>query len=380
MVIPDTQEFILRPTVAEVNLSVLKRNYETIANKVAPAKMMPVIKANAYGHGLIACGKLYESVGAAGLGVAYIEEAVQLRRSGVSIPIHVFGGLLSTQIKHYLDYDIDVTAPSVSKLEAINEMAATSYKRARVHLKIDTGLERIGIQYNNAPQLFDVALKMKNCDIVGVFSHFAATEAHDLSFTKLQLERFLEATHYFDRVASAPYLRHISSSGSILALPDANLDMVRPGLISYGVYPNKDFRRFLNLEPALTLKSQVVFFKVVKAGVGISYGLTWRPSVDTRIVTIPIGHGDGYPRRLSNRGEVLIRGKRYPVVGTVCMDQLMVDIGPDGTAYNSDEVVLLGSQGDQIISAEDLAEIQETNAYEVLVLLNQRIPRVYEED
>jgi alanine racemase len=337
---------------------------------------MASIKANGYGHGLVAVGRILESEGIDSLGVAYVEEAIELRQAGVSIPILVFGGLLENQVDLYIQYDIDVTAPSVFKLEQIDASARKLGKRARVHLKIDTGLERLGVHYYSAQSLFDAALQTSAVDVVGVFSHFAEVNPVDLSLARLQLERFLECLRYYEQRASQPFVRHIANSGAVLAFPESYLDMVRPGLCLYGVYPYPALRGVLDLKPTLSLKSQVVYFKVVKKGAGVSYDHTWHAAQDTRLITIPIGYGDGYLRSLSNRGVALVRGQRCPIVGKVCMDQMMVDLSPTGEAYNGDEVVLIGQQGDKSIHVEDLAAAIDTTPHEILVSLNQRIPRI----
>ena len=195
--------------------------------------------------------------------------------------------------------------------------------------------------------------------------------------TALQLERFLEACAHFERIGAPMPLRHLANSGGVLHFPDTHLEMVRPGIALYGVLPDPASQLTVDLKPALSLLSQVVYFKVVEAGHPVSYGATWAPERDTRVVTIPIGYGDGYPRSLSSRGEVLIRGHRHPIVGRICMDQFMVDLGPHGTAYNEDEVVLIGRQGDAEIRCEAVAQDAGTIPYEILVGLNDRIPREY---
>jgi alanine racemase len=371
-----SSQFAQRPTHIEVDVAALRANYRAIKEQVAPAKVMASVKANGYGHGLVTVSKVLEEEGIDGLGVAYIEEALELRRAGIKTPVLVFGGLMREQLELYINNDVDLTASSVSKLEYIEATAARLGKRASVHLKIDTGLERIGVHHYSAQSLFDAALSARCCDVVGVYSHFAEVNKHDLSLAKLQLERFLTALAYFEPRAKAPFLRHIANSGAVLGMPESYLDMVRPGLCLYGVMPDRSFEGALNLKPTLSLKSQVVYFKVVKHGAGVSYGHSWTAPYDTRVVTVPIGYGDGYLRGLSNKAHVLIRGQRRSVVGRVCMDQLMVDISPSGEAYNGDEVVLIGRQGNQEIKVEELAALLDTTPHEVLVLLNQRVPRV----
>jgi alanine racemase len=369
-------QFVLRPTRIEVYPEALRSNFRAVKKLVAPAKVMASVKANGYGHGLITVGRTLEQEGIDALGVAYVEEAIELRRAGIRTPILVFGGILEEQLELYIQYDIDVTASSVFKLEQIEAAAKKLGKRARVHLKIDTGLERLGVHYYSSQSLFDTALVSTACDVVGVFSHFAAVNPQDLALASLQLERFLESLRYFEQRAKQPFLRHIANSEAVLCFPQSYLDMVRPGLCLYGVYPHAQLRGVVDLKPTLSLKSQVVYFKVVKQGSGVSYGHTWKAPCDTRVITIPIGYGDGYLRALSNRGQVLVRGARYPIVGKICMDQMMVDISPQGEAYNGEEVVLIGQQGSETLRVEDLAAAIETTPHEILVSLNQRIPRV----
>ncbi len=366
-----------RPTFAEVDLDVLRENLNTIRAFVSPSKVMAVVKANGYGHGLERAAITLQGAGVDSLGVAYIEEAMALRQSGVTIPILVFGGILKDQLDLYIKHNVDVTASSVSKLEQIEATAARLGQRARVHLKIDTGLERIGVHYYSADKLFEAALRAKHSDVVGVYSHFADVNLNDLGIAKIQLERFLTALRYFEERTQTPFLRHIASSSGLMALKESHLDMVRPGLTLYGVYPGPGYASMLPVKPVLSLKSQVVYFKVVRKGAGVSYGHKWFAPEDTRVVTIPIGYGDGYLRALSNKASVIIRGKRSPIVGVVCMDQLMANLGPNGEGYNGDEVTLIGESGGERISVEDVAALIETTPHEILVSLNQRIPRVY---
>lgn len=376
----DDEGVALRPTTVVVDLSALARNVHAIRAKVGAAKIMGVVKANAYGHGLVRTSEALLEAGVDQLGVAFLEEGIRLRRAGIDAPILVLGGLIGNQIVHFLDYDLAITAASPFKLEQIEEVAAERNKRARVHLKVDTGMERIGIHWDSADRLFEAALKVKHCDIEGVFSHFASSDSADRTYTRLQLERFEEATSFFARRSVPTPPRHIANSGAILGHPDTYFDMVRPGLILYGVYPSPHAPKSIKIEPTLSLRTRVVYFKVVRAGHPVSYDSTWAPEHDTRVVTLPVGYGDGYPRRLSGRAEVLIHGRRHPVVGRITMDAMMVDIGADGTAYNGDEVVLLGRQGDEALDVEQLAEWLETIPYEVLTSINTRVPRYYETD
>jgi len=367
---------IVRPTRVEVDLKILTDNFNSIKSNVGNTKVMPVLKANAYGHGLVRVAQLYEELKADYLGVAVVEEGILLREMGVKIPILVLGGVWGNQIPLFLKYNLSITASSIDKLKQIDETAAQMKTKAIVHLKIDTGMERIGVHYYNAEKFLDAAYSYKNIIVEGIYSHFATAESEDLTFTKLQLERFKEVLDYFDKHSIKPPIRHISNSGAILQLPEANLDMVRPGIMMFGVYPSKKIKRTIEVKPALTWKSLVVYFKVIKAANAVGYGLTWKPDHNIRAVTVPVGYGDGYFRSMSHKAKVLLNGKLYPVVGNISMDQIVVNIEND-SAYNSDEVILLGSDGKNSITAEDLAEWAGTIPYEILTNINTRVPRIY---
>lgn len=366
----------LRPTYMEVDLDAITSNVAAIRAVSKAPRLMPIVKSNAYGHGLTVCGKHFQDIGADYLGVAFVEEGIALRHAGVTCPILVLGGVFDAQIKYFLDHNLELIASSVSKLEAIERTAKARGQKARVHLKIDTGMERIGVHYYTAHTLLEKIPVLKNCEIVGISSHFACAHDANPKQTLLQLERFLEACSYFEKHSMPMPIRHIANSSALLSIPETHLDMVRPGIITFGVYTAKHLQSVIPLRPAMRVRSEIVFFKVVKKGAGVGYDHIWTAPEDTRVVTVPVGYGDGYFRCLSNKSEVLIRGKRYPVVGRVCMDQIMVAIGQD-EAYVGEEVVLLGRQGDEEISANELAAHAGTNSHEILVAMNMRLPRRY---
>ena len=365
----------VRATWAEVNLKRLEENLSEIRKRVAPAKVMLVVKANAYGHGLVPVSRALAAK-TDYIGVAVLEEGILLRQLGIAAPIIVLGGIWNEQIQQYLKHDLTLTASSVEKLEQINSAAGQMGLKAKVHLKIDTGMERIGIHYYNAHLLQEAALKCRNVEVEGIFSHFANADSLDLTDARLQLERFNEVLRFYERRSLPMPIRHMANSAAVMKLPDSYLDMVRPGIILYGVYPYPENAHTLEVKPALTWKSRVVYFKVVKSGHAVSYGSTWRPDHDVRVVTIPVGYGDGYFRSMSNRARVIIRGKKYQQVGRICMDQTMVNLERD-SAYNGDEAILLGEAGGERITAEDLAEWAGTIPYEVLTNINTRVPRLY---
>ncbi len=372
-----TTNDVVRPTLIEVDLSRLAENYHAIREQIGSAKIMPILKANAYGHGLVEVARLVESLGADYLGVAVLEEGILLREKGIQMPILVLGGILGNQVPYFLKYDLTITASSIEKLWQVDEIAEQLGSKAKVHLKIDTGMERIGVHYYNAGGLLEASVKCKHTDVEGIFSHFANADAADLSHARLQVERFEEVLSFYEKHSlPAPRLRHMANSGAILQLPEAYFDMVRPGLMLYGVYPSPEVARTVALRPALSWKSRVVYFKVIKPGHPVGYGSTWQSDHMVRAVTVPLGYGDGYFRSMSHKAQVLIRGKRYPVVGLISMDQIVVNIEWQ-SAYNDDEVVLIGEMGDEAVTVEELAEWAGTIPYEILTNINTRVPRVY---
>ncbi len=369
---------VIRPTRVEVDLKTLAENFSRIKNRVKDVKLMPILKANAYGHGLLRTAQFFQQLKADYLGVAVVEEGILLRKNGINIPILVLGGVWGNQVPLFLKHNLTITASSIDKIKMIDETAEQMKLKAVVHLKIDTGMERIGVHHYNAEYFLEAAYKCKNIIVEGIYSHFANAEAEDLTHAKLQLERFNEVLTFFDKRSIKPPVRHIANSGAILQLPEANFDMVRPGIMLFGVYPSAEVKKTVEVKPTLSWKSLVVYFKVIKAGQPVGYGSTFKPDHNIRAVTIPVGYGDGYLRSMSNKAKVLLRGERYPVIGTTSMDQIVVNI-EQGSAYNGDEVILLGSDGKNSITCEELAGWAGTIPYEILTNINTRVPRVYKE-
>ncbi len=367
---------IIRPTRVEVDLIAIQENYQKIKEYVGNCKIMPILKANAYGHGLLRIAQLFEKLNADYLGVAVVEEGILLRKKGIKIPILVLGGVWGNQVPLFLKHNLTITASSIDKLNQIDDTAGGMKVKAKVHLKIDTGMERIGVHYYSSEKFLDAACKCKNIEVEGIYSHFANSDASDLTYAKLQLERFNEVLSYFENRSIETPIRHFANSGAILQLPEANFDMVRPGMMFFGVYPTKEVNKTLEIKPALTWKSLVVFFKVIKPNHPVGYDSTFTTDHNIRAVTIPVGYGDGYLRSMSHKAEVLIRGKRFPVIGTISMDQIVANIENE-SAYNGDEVILLGNDGKNSITCEELADWAGTNPYEILTNINTRVPRVY---
>jgi len=365
-----------RPTRIRVDLDALSHNLRVLRGHVG-VPVMGIVKANAYGHGLVPVARHLQAQGVEQLGVAFLEEGVALRQAGITLPILVMGGIFGPQAAELIRHNLEITVSSLDKLRQVEAAAEALGRPATIHLKVDTGMERIGVHSYNAGPFIEAALASPWCRIRGIYSHLACADDPDSPMTARQLERFLEACAHFERLGAPMPLRHLANSGGVLHFPQTHLDMVRPGIALFGVLPDTASRSPVPLRPVMSLVSQVVYFKVVPAGQPVSYGASWAPAADTRVVTVPIGYGDGFPRSLSSRGQVLIRGQRHPIVGRICMDQFMVDIGPQGTAYNEDEVVLIGRQGEQAISCEEVAAAAGTIPYEILVGLNGRIPREY---
>ncbi len=366
----------MRPTYAEIDLSAIAFNIRQIKRRVGPTKVMAVVKANAYGHGMIEVARTALENGADYLGVALLEEGIRLREAGFQCPVLVFGGAFEDQISQFLQYDLEISLYSDRIAQALAREASESGKRAKVHIKVDTGMGWVGVPWEEASSFLQRTSQLRSLDIVGIYTHFATSDEKDTSFAYLQLRRFNRVLDEIKAKGINIPLRHAANSGAILNLPEAYLDMVRPGIMIYGYYPSQGAFKNLPLKPALTLKSRVIFVKKVAAGTSISYGRDYVTPRETSIATLPIGYADGYNRLLSNWGEVLIRGRRYPVVGRVCMDQIMVDVGEDEVQVG-DEVVLIGRQGKEEISMYEVCQKLNTIPYEVCCWISERVPRVY---
>jgi alanine racemase len=374
----------MRPTYLEVDLNQLKRNVEAIRAHVAPAKIMPMLKANAYGHGMEGVSKFIEPY-IDYFGVALVEEGIYLRSLGIKAPILVAGGIMIEQLPLFLEHDLTLSASSPDLLAAADQLAESTRQRMKVHLKFDTGMERVGVHEYEAEPFLQQSLSCSHLEIEGIYCHLANSELVESggeipSFNSikpvlpsLQLERFQEILRFYEKRSLPTPMRHVCNSGGILNLPDGHMDMVRPGVLFYGVYPGRDLERTLDVKPIATWKSRVSYSKIVPPGRPVSYGSLWQAEGSpTRIVTIPCGYADGYFRRMTNQARVIINGKSYPQVGRICMDQFMVDVGDDEINVG-DEAILLGAD----ISVEELADWAGTSEYEILTNFSARVPRVY---
>ncbi|MBZ0265613.1 alanine racemase [bacterium] len=369
--------FRKRPTHLRIDLNALTHNLRIVREHAKDSQIMAILKADAYGHGLLPAAKKFADLGVNYFGVAFLEEGVELRRAGIEAPILVLGGLVGNQVKHFLDYHLDMTASSLYKAEQISREAQRMNRTARVHLKIDTGMNRIGVRVSNgAGFALDVA-RMPNIDLVGIFTHFVRAQGPDLELANRQFELFSELLNELRKKGIEFPLVHAANSSALFNLPHAHFNLVRPGLSLYGVPPGAHLYGKWKLKPAMSIVSETVYFKGIRKGSGVGYMHTWEAPRDGWLATLPLGYGDGYPRMLSNRADVLIRGKRYPVVGNISMDQAMVWLGDDEVGVG-EEVVLIGSQGEENITVWELAKKAETIAYEILCGWTPRVPRIYE--
>ncbi|MBU0478437.1 alanine racemase [bacterium] len=367
-------------TVAQINLKAIGHNVACIRKIVGKdRKILAAVKANAYGHGDAETAKTAVKCGVDYLGVANIEEAIHLRRADINIPILILGCSFKYEIGDILSYNISPTIADLDFAEALNRKAKEFPNKVAVHVKIDTGMGRIGSHFEHAVDFVKEIAKLENLFLEGIFTHFPSSDEADKSFSLLQIKRFKDILDKLENSGILIPIRHMANSGAILSenIHDSFFDMVRPGLMLYGAYPSPYVSKDIKLEPALTLKTRVVFIKDVKRGSTISYGRTHITKSKARLAAIPVGYGDGYSRLLSNKGEVLIKGKRAPIVGRVCMDQLIVDVSRISEVCVGDEVVLIGKQGRGQISAEEIAEKIGTIPNEVFCMISKRVPRVY---
>ncbi len=366
----------MRPTYAEIDLGAIAYNLQQIRAKVAPAGVMAVVKANAYGHGALEVARTALASGATHLAVALVEEGIELRAGGLKAPILVFGGTVPEQAALFLEHDLIATVYERQGAHALAQAAQQAGKAARVHVKVDTGMGRVGVAWTEALPFLNWLAGERGLQIDGIYTHFATSDEKDKAFAELQLARFAEVLEGVQAMGLR-VLRHAANSGAILDLPGSYFDLVRPGVMMYGYYPSPHTSRSVPLRPAMTLKSRVLYVKNVERGTSISYGRQFIAPQATTIATLPVGYADGYNRLLSNRGEVLIRGRKYPVVGRVCMDQIMVDLGPESDIRPGEEVVLFGRQGDEEVSVYSICEKLQTIPYEVTCWVSARVPRVH---
>jgi len=372
---------------AEIDLGAIAHNVRELRRIVDPkARLLVAIKANAYGHGAEQVALTALANGATDLGVARIDEGLALRRAGIAAPILIFGFTPSDRATELITHGL---VPAIYSLENARAMAGAARDQGRalpIHIKVDTGMGRLGIPcgaedgsgIDAAAQTVERISRIDGLIVQGIFTHFATADQADKRYARRQFDLFLRL---LDRLGSHGVkvgLRHAANSGAIMEMPETHLDMVRAGISLYGLYPSEEVdRRRIDLKPALSLKARIVHVKPVASGTCISYGCTFQTPKPTTIATVPVGYADGYSRGLSNRGTMLVRGQRVPIVGRVCMDLTMIDVGGVPDASVDDEAVLIGRQGGTEISADEVAAALGTINYEVVAALTGRVPRVY---
>jgi alanine racemase len=367
-----------RPTACFVDLDALIWNFRQIRSKVGPqVKVLSMVKANGYGHGARAVAKALAGEGSDAFGVATLEEGIELRQAGIHAPILVLAGAYPDQIDLFFENRL---TPGIHALESLNELDTAAHSRNKtlnVHLKVDTGMGRIGLLPVEVDSWLPKIKDLRALKIEGVFSHFSHAESVEGSYTQQQLRLFRKVVERLRAEGVAPPFVHLANSAATITLPAAYFDMVRPGLMLYGVYPSPAMQGQISLKPVLSWKTRILQLKRVSAGSSISYGQTFVTKRESLIATLPIGYADGYPRLLSSRGQVLVRGKRAPVAGRVCMDLTMIDVTDIEKIQPGDEVVLLGRQGDAEISADEMAAWANTISYEILTSISNRVPRIH---
>lgn len=364
------------PTRAVIDLVSFRHNLSVVKKCVGgKVGIIAVVKANAYGHGMEIITKEAVANDVSYLGVARITEAVALRKSGFTIPILLFEMIPASFVEQGIIYSVDLTVATMDDAHRIESGAARVRRKANVHVKVDTGMGRLGHDWKTAARFIEQVARMQWLNVVAVYSHFATSEDVDQAFAREQLKRFLSVLDELAKRKVEVPLRHMANTGAILSLPESHFDLVRPGFMMYGHTPRKGMDG-TDLKPVMSLLSTVSFLKKVERGASISYGRRYVASRDTWIASVPIGYGDGYSRMLTGKTDVLIRGKRYPVVGAITMDHLMVDLGPSTDISTGDTVTLLGCDGNESISLWDIAERIGTIPYEVACMVADRVPRV----
>ncbi len=370
---------------ADIDLDAVLFNFEQMNKNVAQGtKIMAVVKTDAYGHGAVPIASFIEPLDYLwGFATATVDEAVELRKAGIEKPILILGYTFPECYKDIVKYDIRQTIFALDMAEALSKEAVRQNKKAYVHMKLDTGMGRIG--YQTVEAAVTDALLIKDLPMIeteGVFTHFANADTDNQDFTFKQIEKFYEMTNAMEEHGVTFSLKHCANSAGIIEITDQKFELVRAGIISYGLWPSNEVKKdVVQLKPILSLKSHVVYVKEVEPGTAVSYGSTWVAEEKRKIATVPIGYGDGYPRSLSNKGYVLIKGQKAPIVGRVCMDQLMVDVTEISEDIKTgDRVTLIGQDGDYTITAEELGELSGRFNYELVCDLGNRIPRIYYKD
>lgn len=363
-------------TKAVVDLGAIAHNVRVMKGLIGEkCHLMAVVKADGYGHGVIEVSRTALENGATWLGVANPIEGKRLREAGIKAPILVLLPIEPEEVQTVVNYDLSQTVENPEALRVLDREAVKAGKKAKVHLKVDTGMNRLGVRPEEALKVVEKIVDYPGLALEGVFSHFATADEKDKSFASFQLERFRQSLKSLEEAGIRVPLRHMANSAAALDLPESRFDLVRVGIMIYGVYPSKEVKKAIPLRPAMTLKTKVMSVREVEPGETVSYGRTYTAKERRRIAIIPVGYGNGYTRLFSNRSSVLVKGKRAPQVGTVCMDMCAIDVTEIERVGPGEEVVVFGEG----LPVEELAEVLGTISYEILCSLGKSVPRVYQD-
>ncbi|BDV41737.1 alanine racemase [Geotalea uraniireducens] len=371
-----------RPTIAEIDLAALRYNFNQIRQTVPRScGILAIVKADAYGHGFMDIARELETLGVTAFGVAFLAEGIQLRKSGIDRPVLILGGVYPGQEKKCVGFNLSTALFSLEQAKILDETAARLYRKAKVHVKIDTGMGRLGISHEEADEFFRALRELHHLELEGIISHFASADELDEEgrrYSERQAAIFAETVGIARSYGLEPRYVHIANSAAAFGMELPFCNLVRPGIVLYGAVPSGDFAGKMDLQPVMRLKSRVAMLKWVTPGTSISYARRYTATERRLIASVPVGYADGYGRALTNRGQVLVRGERAPVVGTICMDWFMADVTGIADVAVGDEVTLLGCdrQGN-CIHAEELAIWAGTIPYEIFCGISKRVPRVY---
>ncbi len=365
--------------MAEIDLDAIENNVKEIKTRLRPeTKMLAVVKADGYGHGAVEISKICLFNGADWLGIATCEEGEALRQANIPVPILILGYTLESRFETVIENELTQAVYTYEMAEKLSQTAVRMGRTAYMHIKIDTGMGRIGfLPCEKSLKTIDRIFDLPNVKVTGIFTHFSTADEKDKTFTKTQFERFLYMTDGLEKMGHTGLIRHCANSGAIIDMPELQLDMVRAGIILYGMLPSGDVGDILKLRPAMSLKSHISYVKEVPADTPIGYGRTYYTDKPSKIATVPIGYADGYSRAFSNKARVIVNGEYANEVGNVCMDQMMLDVTHIKDIKQGDEVIIMGSSGEKSITAEELAQLSGTINYEIVCNVGKRVPRVY---
>jgi alanine racemase len=366
------------PNEVTIDIDALRHNFSEIKRMAgSQRRVLAVVKSDAYGHGMIPVAKALESEGVDCLGVFEVTEGLELRKSGCEVPILVMMGVVSDQVEAAVEHGLMPALFQPEIGEKLSRVSVAQGKVTPIHIKVDTGMTRLGILYKDLPQFLEQLLPLKGIEVTGVFSHLAVADQPDQAYTDLQIARFQEAVEACRRIIGFQGNVHVANSGALLGSKGLELGMIRPGILLYGSPPAEGWPAAASFKPVMSFKSEVIQVRAVPSGTSVSYGCTYTTQESRTIATIPVGYDDGYNRLLSNNGEMLIHGKRVPIVGRVCMNLTMADVTGIEDVTVGDEVVLLGTQGSEQITAEEIAKRIQTISYEVYCTLGKNNRRTY---